>query len=71
MKAIILTVGLLVSASAQAQSRPQTTAMSCASAQALVQARKSVVMSTGRDTYAQFVASESQCYLGQTALPAI
>ena len=60
---------LIVAAPAAAQ-RPSTLAMTCSEAQALVAARDSIVLSTGRYTFDRFVSDDRFCYLGEYADPA-
>ncbi len=50
---------------AQAQARPSTTEMPCASVVRLVAARGAVVLSTGPNTYDRYVASGDACDRGQ------
>lgn len=58
---------ILVSAVAGAQARPDTRAMDCANAQALVQQNGAVVLSTGTHTYDRFVRSQSFCTYSEVA----
>ena len=60
----------LVATPALAQSRPSTTAMSCAAANALVMSSHAIVLSTGRDTFERFVSDRGQCQWGQDDVPA-
>lgn len=56
-------------APASAQGRPDTTAMTCAEASALVARAGAVVMSTGPFTYARFVRYGGFCPLPETTRP--
>lgn len=56
--AIILAASIAVPA---AQSRVDTTRMSCRQAQNTVQSRGAIVMSTGRNTFDRFVVDRSFC----------
>lgn len=69
MKTIALALTLsLAAASAHAQTRPSTTAMSCGGAAALVASRGAIVLGTGRDTFDRFVRDRSFCAAGQFTL---
>ena len=54
---------------AQAQDRPDTRAMTCAEAAALVARAGAVVMTTGPATYARFVRDGGFCPLPETTQP--
>ncbi|MXN65812.1 hypothetical protein GR183_12935 [Stappia sp. GBMRC 2046] len=60
---------LLSSPEARAQARPDTRSMTCAQAQAFVQQRGAVVMSTGQYTYDRFVASRAFCMRDEILKP--
>ena len=65
-----LALGLLiVPASAMAQGRPLSTAMNCAQAAGLINARGAVVMSTGAYTYDRYVRDRSFCTPSETTKP--
>ncbi len=71
MKSIAIALVMLVSpAAAFAQSRPSTTTMSCAAANALVLSRHAIVLGTGRDLYDRYVSDQGQCMVDQTVVPA-
>lgn len=57
----ILSLALLPLLAAPAQSRPDSLAMSCAQAQALVQREGAVVIGTGPDLYERYVADPGYC----------
>ncbi|MGU3361321.1 hypothetical protein ACLBWX_13405 [Methylobacterium sp. M6A4_1b] len=54
---------------AQAQARPDTRAMTCAEASALVARAGAIVLSTGPVTYARFVRDGGFCPLPETTQP--
>ncbi|MDB5644645.1 hypothetical protein [Methylobacterium sp.] len=60
----VLTLGV-----AGAQARPDTRAMTCAEASALVAQAGAIVMSTGPATYARFVRDGGFCPLPETTQP--
>jgi len=60
---------LVGSARAQAQTRPDTRAMTCAEASALVARAGAIVLSTGPVTYARFVRDGGFCPLPETTQP--
>ncbi len=53
-----------------AEARKNTTRLSCAQAQNLVDSRGAIVLSTGRNTYDRFVANRSFCPIGDYTEPA-
>jgi len=59
----------LLGTAALAQSRPTTTTMTCAAAQALVMSSHAVVLGTGGQTYDRFVSDQSRCNRDQIAEP--
>ena len=70
-----LFAGLLAAAAplaseAQAQSRPNSTRLSCAQAAGLVAARGAVVMTTGPNTYDRYVRDRRFCTPIETTRPA-
>ena len=68
---VIIIASCLASASpVLAQSRPSTTSMTCAAANAFVRSRGAVVLGTGRDLFDRYVSDQSQCQRGQSTLPA-
>jgi hypothetical protein len=70
MKPFGLVLVLAISAgAASAQTRQQTTSMSCAAAASLVQSRGAIVLGTGGDTFERFVRDASFCFRGQTTRP--
>jgi hypothetical protein len=70
MKSVSLSLAIVFASTAvMAQGRPSTTAMSCASAGALVRSSHAVVLNTGGYTYDRFVSDQSQCPKGQTTMP--
>jgi hypothetical protein len=73
MKKILLVAALvsLTAATAAAQGRrPDTRAMSCRQASALVQARGAVVLTTGPDLYDRYVRDGGFCARDLTTEPA-
>jgi hypothetical protein len=56
---------VILTASSAAAQRPDLRNMSCGQAQALLQSRGAVVMSTGRHTYDRFVAHAGYCIHGE------
>jgi len=63
-------VAAAIAAPAAAQSRPSTTAMSCAQAQASVRAAGAIVLGTGPDLYDRFVISRAYCTPSERTRPA-
>ena len=61
---VLVTAAILAASSAEAQ-RPDLRTLSCGQAQALLQSRGAVVMSTGRYTYDRFVAHAGYCIHGE------
>ena len=71
MKILAICGALVFFASpALAQNRPDTTAMSCASARALVARVGAIVLSTGGATYDRYVAHRGFCTRSETTEPA-
>ena len=60
---------LLLTAAA-AEARPSTLSMSCGQAASVVASAGAIVLSTGRHTYARFVAGPRYCPFGDYAEPA-
>ncbi len=56
-----LALACIIPLAAAEAARPDTRAMTCASAQRLVQQRGAVVMTTGQHTYFRFVANRGFC----------
>ena len=68
MKTVSLAIALILAAGAAlAQSRPSTTNMTCRAANAMVQSRGAVVLSTGRDLYDRYVRGQEYCGPGEAA----
>ena len=65
MRVFFLTVALVLVLPQIASARPNTTQMSCAKAQSLVQRNGAIVMSTGRHTYERFVADRRYCQFNE------
>ncbi|NRG19500.1 hypothetical protein HPQ64_17550 [Rhizobiales bacterium] len=59
----------LANTASLAQARPDTRSMTCAQAQAIVNQRGAVVMSTGQYTYDRFVASRAYCMRDEILKP--
>jgi hypothetical protein len=55
---------------AQAQGRPDSLRMSCATARGLVSTRGAVVLGSGRDVYDRYVAAQGFCQRDEIAKPA-
>ena len=55
---------------AQAQGRPDSLRMTCASARGLVSTRGAVVLGSGRDIYERYVASQAFCLGDEITRPA-
>ena len=53
-----------------AQSRPDTRKMTCPDVRKLVETRRSVVLSTGDNTYDRFVWTAQSCARGELTVPA-
>uniref|UniRef100_A0A9E7ZP15 YARHG domain-containing protein n=1 Tax=Bosea sp. NBC_00436 TaxID=2969620 RepID=A0A9E7ZP15_9HYPH len=71
MKALVLTLALLSSASmAAAQTRPSTVTRPCAASQRDVQANGAIVLGTGGYTYDRFVRDRSFCERDESTEPA-
>lgn len=65
--ALLAAVFVAGSFPADAQSRrPDTRSMTCSQAQALVDQRGGIVMSTGQHTFDRFVSNRSFCQVGET-----
>jgi hypothetical protein len=67
--AAVAAVSLSIDA-AQAQGRPDSLRMSCASARGLVSTRGAVVLGSGRDIYDRFVAAQGFCQRDEVTKPA-
>ncbi|MCJ2034151.1 hypothetical protein [Methylobacterium sp. J-068] len=65
----LLACAALLPGSVRAQERPDTTALTCAEASALVARAGAVVMTTGPATYARFVRDGGFCPLPETTQP--
>ncbi|MCI9879994.1 hypothetical protein MTL_08080 [Methylobacterium goesingense] len=68
MSALLACIALLPGV-ARAQTRPDTRAMTCAEASALVARAGAIVLSTGPVTYARFVRDGGFCPLPETTQP--
>lgn len=67
--AIAMSAALAASGAALAQSRPSTTGMTCAQAQATVKSAGAIVLGTGGFSYDRFVGNESFCTPQEIAIP--
>ena len=67
--AAVAVLGLPVSF-AQAQGRPDSTLMSCATARGLVSTRGAIVLGSGPNIYDRFVASQGFCQRDEITKPA-
>jgi hypothetical protein len=67
MKRLLISALLLVTTTMPLAARPNTLAMSCRQAQSLVASEGAVVMSTGKHTYARFVADAGYCETAEWA----
>ena len=67
--AIAVSSALFVSSAALAQSRPSTTNMSCAQAQATVQSAGAIVLGMGDFSYDRFVRNEGFCAREEMGVP--
>ncbi len=65
MRMLFLTLALVLALPQIASARPNTTQMSCAEAQSLVQRNGAIVMSTGRHTFDRFVADRRYCQFNE------
>lgn len=65
----VLVCTALMPALAQAQSRPDTTTLTCSEASELVARAGAIVMTTGPATYARFVRDGGFCPLPETTQP--
>lgn len=66
MKRVMILLALMtLGAEAQAQTRPSTTAMTCAASRQLVFSRGAIVLGTGGYTYDRFVRDDSFCEVGE------
>ena len=63
--ALAVSLSLLANSTGEAQNRPSTTTMACGAANALVQARGEIVLSTGRDLFDRYVAKPYYCGPGE------
>lgn len=68
--AVTIAVGLLAAWPAFAQSRANTTQLSCQAARGIVNANGSAVLNTGPNSYDRYVRDQSACYPLQTTRPA-
>ncbi len=62
--------GMFAAVPALAQSRPDTTRMTCAAASGLVAQRGAAVLSTGPNTFDRYVRSQNFCTPSEVLLPA-
>jgi len=62
---------LIVATTAQAQSRPSTTNMSCNASRQLVFSRGAIVLGTGGQTYDRFVRDRTFCQMTEYTQTAI
>ncbi len=67
--AIAISAALAMSGAALAQSRPSTTAMTCAQAQSTVRSAGSILLGTGGFSYDRFVRDSSFCTAQEIAIP--
>ncbi|HEX8166498.1 MAG TPA: hypothetical protein VF601_12000 [Beijerinckiaceae bacterium] len=67
--ALVLALAPSLAAGALAQGRPQSTAMTCRQAAALVFARGAVVLGTGGHTYDRYVRDRSFCEITEATRP--
>jgi hypothetical protein len=67
--AIAVSSALFVSSAALAQSRPSTTNMSCAQAQATVRSAGAIVLGMGGFSYDRFVSNDSMCAREEMGVP--
>ncbi len=65
---LLVSVLLLLAGTTAFAARPSTLGMTCHQAQRMVASRGAVVMSTGRHTYARFVASPGYCEVAEWAI---
>jgi hypothetical protein len=70
MRSLIVLSLVMASFPALAQRRPDTTAMTCAGAQALVSRAGAVVLGTGGPTYGRFVRHRGFCTPSEHTEPA-
>ena len=70
LRTILSLMALLLATGASAQSRPVTTSMRCAQANALVTAQGGVVLNTGPYTYDRYVSSGRSCGSSEATSPA-
>jgi hypothetical protein len=57
----------LLAGAALAQERPQSPALTCAQASALVQSRGALILGTGGYTYDRYVSSQASCQVDEFA----
>ncbi len=67
MRTLLIVVSLLLATTASYAQRPSTLNMSCQQAQSTVARRGAIVLSTGRNTFDRFVASDRYCLPGEWA----
>jgi hypothetical protein len=67
MRNLLIALLLLSSTTASHAERPSTLSMSCRQAQSVVARSGAIVMSTGRNTFDRFVASDRYCLPGEWA----
>lgn len=68
--ALALPCAMLLAASAHAQGRPDSLAMTCAQAQALVRGSGAIVIGTGPVLYERYVTGSNLCNPEEEARPA-
>ena len=61
-----IVLAAIVASTQLAEARPNTTTMSCAQAAATVARAGAIVLSTGKNTYDRFVATNAFCLPGET-----
>jgi hypothetical protein len=66
--AVLCSTALLITAAAQAQTRPSSLTMSCESAKRLIETQGAVVISTGPDLYDRYVRNQTFCSPGDEAV---
>ena len=70
MQRLALSLLALAAGVTIAESRPNTTQMSCAEAAATVARAGAIVLSTGEHTYERYVATNAFCLPGESTEPA-
>jgi hypothetical protein len=70
MRKLLVAILVLASTAAAVAQRPSTLSMSCRQAQSVVARAGAIVLSTGRNTYDRFVASDRYCLPGEYTYPA-